>query len=73
MGSGGNTVTGDYSRGAGGFWIEKGRIAYPVSETTIAGNLRDMWLNLAPANDLKLRHGVDAPTLRIDGMMTAGN
>jgi PmbA protein len=72
MGSGGNMVTGDYSRGAGGFWIEKGQIAYPVSEVTIAGNLMDMWLHLEPANDLKHRTGVDAPTLRIDGMTVAG-
>lgn len=73
MGHGVNTVTGDYSRGARGFWIENGKIAYPVSEMTIAGNLKDMWLNMAPANDLgRLRHGVDAPTLRIDGMTIAG-
>jgi PmbA protein len=72
MGSGGNMVTGDYSRGAGGFWIEKGKIAYPVAEMTIAGNLMDMWMNLAPANDLRLRNGVDAPTVRVDGMTVAG-
>lgn len=72
MGSGGNPVTGDYSRGARGFWIEKGKIAYPVSEMTIAGNLRDMWMNMEAANDLSYRYGVDAPTIRIDGMTVAG-
>jgi PmbA protein len=73
MGFGINNVTGDYSRGAAGFWIEKGEIAYPVSEMTIAGNLKDMFLNLTPANDLKFKYGTDAPTLRIDGMTVAGN
>jgi PmbA protein len=72
MGSGANMVTGDYSRGAGGFWIEKGKIAYPVSEMTVAGNILQMWLNLAPANDLKHITGVDAPTTRVDGMTVAG-
>ncbi|MFH1158432.1 MAG: TldD/PmbA family protein [Pseudomonadota bacterium] len=72
MGSGGNVVTGDYSRGARGFWIERGQIACPVSEMTIAGNLKDMWQNCLPANDLALKLGIDAPSLRIDGMMVAG-
>ena len=72
MGQGVNGVTGDYSRGAGGFWIEKGRITYPVSELTIAGNLKDMFRALTVANDLERRYGVDSPTLRIDGMMVAG-
>ncbi len=72
MGSGANIVTGDYSRGARGFWIENGKIAYPVSEMTIAGNILEMWMNLAPANDLSHRYGIDAPTLRIDGMTVAG-
>ncbi|MCK4946693.1 MAG: TldD/PmbA family protein [Alphaproteobacteria bacterium] len=72
MGSGGNVVTGDYSRGAKGFWIERGQITYPVSEMTIAGNLKDMWKNCLPANDLKLKYGIDVPTIRIDGMMVAG-
>jgi PmbA protein len=72
MGGGGNIITGDYSRGARGFWIEKGRIAYPVSEMTIAGNLKDMWLACTPANDLELKYGVDAPSIRIDGMIVAG-
>ncbi|MCE9507256.1 MAG: TldD/PmbA family protein [Alphaproteobacteria bacterium] len=72
MGSGANIVTGDYSRGAKGFWIENGKIAYPVAELTVAGNLKDMWLNCTPANDLELKYGIDAPSLRIDGMTVAG-
>lgn len=72
MGQGVNGVTGDYSRGAAGFWIENGEIAYPVSEITIAGNLKDMFRRLVPASDLNLRYGIDAPTLRIDGMTVAG-
>ena len=72
MGMGVNGVTGDYSRGAAGFWIEKGKIAYPVSEVTIAGNLKDMFRNLTPANDLVFRYGVNAPTVRIEGMTIAG-
>ncbi len=72
IGFGVNGLTGDYSRGAAGFWIENGEIAYPVSEVTIAGNLKDMFLNLTPANDLVFRYGVDSPTLRVDGMTVAG-
>jgi PmbA protein len=72
IGMGVNGVTGDYSRGAGGFWIDHGELAYPVSEVTIAGNLMDMFLNLTPADDLKFRYGTDAPTLRVDGMTVAG-
>jgi PmbA protein len=72
IGFGVNGLTGDYSRGAAGFWIEDGALAYPVSEVTIAGNLKDMFLNLTAADDLNLRYGVDAPTLRIESMMLAG-
>jgi PmbA protein len=72
MGMGVNTVTGDYSRGASGFWIENGELAYPVSEVTVAGNLKDMFLTLTPADDLEFRYGTDAPTLRIDDMTVAG-
>lgn len=72
FGQGVNMVTGDYSRGAAGFWIEGGEIAYPVSEITVAGNLKDMLLNMVPANDLVFRYGVDCPTLRIDGLTVAG-
>jgi PmbA protein len=72
IGSGVNGLTGDYSRGASGFWIEKGKISFPVSEVTIAGNLLDMYKNLSPANDLDFRYGIDAPTCRVDGMTVAG-
>ena len=72
MGMGVNGVTGDYSRGAAGFWIEGGEIAYPVSEVTVAGNLKDMFQRLTPANDLEFKTGIDAPTLRVDGMTVAG-
>lgn len=72
MGSSVSLITGDYSRGASGFWIENGEIAYPVNEVTIAGNLKDMFRNITAANDLVRRYGIDAPTLRIDGMTVAG-
>ena len=72
LGHGANLVTGDYSRGASGFWIENGEIAYPVSEITIAGNLKDMFARLTPANDLKFRGSLNAPTLRLEGMTIAG-
>jgi PmbA protein len=72
MGMGVNGVTGDYSRGAAGFWIEGGELAYPVSEVTIAGNLKDIYRRLSAANDLEFRTGIDAPTIRVDGMTVAG-
>jgi PmbA protein len=72
LGSGINQVTGDYSRGAAGFWIENGALAWPVSEITIAGNLIAMFQGLTAADDLEFRYGIDAPTLRIDGMTVAG-
>ncbi|MBT3360611.1 MAG: TldD/PmbA family protein [Rhodospirillales bacterium] len=72
IGFGVNMVTGDYSRGASGFWIENGKITYPVSEITVAGNLGDIFANISAANDLKFRYGTDAPTLRVDGMTVAG-
>ena len=72
IGMGVNGLTGDYSRGAAGFWIEDGLITYPVSEITIAGTLDQMFLNLSAANDLEYRYGTDAPTIRIDGMTIAG-
>jgi PmbA protein len=72
IGFGISMITGDYSRGATGFWIEKGELAYPVSEITIAGNLKDMLRALTPADDLAFRYGTDAPTLRVDGMTVAG-
>ena len=73
MGFGINGVTGDYSRGASGFWIESGKIAYPVSEVTIAGNLKDMFQSLRQADDLRFKYGTNAPTIRIDGMTVAGS
>ena len=72
IGFGVNGVTGDYSRGGAGFWIKKGELAFPVSELTVAGNLKDMFLETTPANDLIFRYGSNAPTLRIDGLMVAG-
>jgi PmbA protein len=73
MGHGVNLVTGDYSRGAAGLWIENGELTYPVHEITIAGNLRDMLRNItAIGSDLKFRGATAAPTLRIDGMTIAG-
>lgn len=72
IGMGVNATTGDYSRGASGFWIENGKIAYPVSEITIAGNLKNMYRQLTPANDLRFRFGTNAPTVRIEGMTIAG-
>lgn len=71
IGQGVNGVTGDYSRGAAGFRIENGRIGAPVAEFTIAGNLKDMLLNLTAANDLAFRYGTNVPTVRVDGMTVA--
>jgi PmbA protein len=72
LGMGVNGVTGDYSRGAAGFWIENGALTHPVSEVTIAGNLRDMYRNLTPADDLEFRMAMNAPTCRVEGMTIAG-
>jgi PmbA protein len=72
IGSGVNGVTGDYSRGAGGFWIENGKLTYAVSEITIAGHLFEMFKSLTPANDLTFKHGVNAPTVRVEGLTIAG-
>ena len=72
IGMGVNGVTGDYSRGASGFWIENGEVSHAVSEMTIAGNLKDMFLNMTPADDLQFRHGVNAPTILVEGMSLAG-
>ncbi|MEI5687201.1 TldD/PmbA family protein [Sphingomonas kyungheensis] len=71
IGQGVNGVTGDYSRGAAGFRIVGGQIAGPVAEFTVAGNLKDMFRALTPANDLVFRHGYNVPTVRIDGMTVA--
>ena len=72
IGMGVNGVTGDYSRGCSGFWIENGELTFPVSELTIAGNLKDMFKAITPADDLEFKYGTNAPTLRIDGMTVAG-
>jgi PmbA protein len=73
LGQGVNLVTGDYSRGAAGLWIENGELAYAVHEITIAGNLKDMLRNIiAIGSDLRFRGSTAAPTLRIDGMTIAG-
>lgn len=73
MGAGVNGVTGDYSQGAAGFWIEGGKISFPVSEITIAGNIKEMFLNMVPASDLLFRTGIDTPTVRIEGLQIAGS
>jgi PmbA protein len=73
MGFGVNTVTGDYSRGAAGLWIEKGELTHAVEEVTVAGNLTEMLRNVtAIGNDLVFRGAVASPTIRIDGMTVAG-
>lgn len=69
MGQGTNLTNGDYSRSAGGFWIENGQIAYPVESMTLAGNLRDMFRNMTAAHDLdRFRGAASTPHLRVDGM-----
>jgi PmbA protein len=73
IGMGVNLVTGDYSRGASGFWIKNGEVTYPVSEVTIAGRLLEMFGSLYPANDLRFRYGTNAPTLRVEGLTVAGH
>ncbi len=72
IGMGVNLVTGDYSRGASGFWIENGELTYAVSEVTIAGHLFEIFASMTPANDLVFRYGTNAPTVRVEGMTVAG-
>ena len=72
IGMGVNLVTGDYSRGASGFWIENGELTYAVSEVTIAGHLFEIFASMTPANDLVFRYGINAPTVRVEGMTVAG-
>ncbi|WLR93399.1 TldD/PmbA family protein [Shinella zoogloeoides] len=72
IGQGVNMVTGEYSRGASGYWIENGELTFPVSEVTIASNLVDMFLRITPASDIDRSFGVAAPTLAIEGMTLAG-
>lgn len=72
MGTSVNLITGDYSRGAAGFWIENGEITFPVSELTVGGHLRDIFASLTAADDLEFKYGMDSPTLRIEGLLLAG-
>ncbi len=73
LGMGVNLVTGDYSRGASGLWISGGELTYPVEEITVAGNLKEMFLNISEvASDLEFRGAVAAPTIRIDGLTVGG-
>jgi len=72
IGHGINMVNGNYSKGAGGFWIENGQIAYPVGEITIAGNLKEIFQTMKPANDLEFRNATNAPTLLVEGMTIGG-
>ncbi|MDJ0858582.1 MAG: TldD/PmbA family protein [Dinoroseobacter sp.] len=68
-----NPTTGDYSRGASGFWVENGEIAYPVNECTIAGNLRDMLMRMTPANDARAHLSRVVPSLLVEGLTIAGS
>jgi PmbA protein len=73
LGHGANLVTGDYSRGASGLWISGGELAYPVEEITVAGNLKEMFFNIAEiGNDLEFRGTIACPTIRIDGLTVGG-
>ena len=72
IGQGVNLISGDYSRGASGYWIDKGELTFAVSEVTIAGNLRDMFARLIAADDLEKRFGTNAPTVMIEDMTIAG-
>ncbi|MGC1259781.1 MAG: metallopeptidase TldD-related protein, partial [Jannaschia helgolandensis] len=72
IGSSINATTGDYSRGASGFWVENGRIVRPVNECTVAGNLRDMLMTLIPANDARRHVGRQVPSLLVEGLTIAG-
>lgn len=72
IGSSINPTTGDYSRGASGFWVENGEIAYPVNECTLAGNLRDMLMQITPANDARGYLSRVVPSLLVEGLTIAG-
>ncbi|MDO9415642.1 TldD/PmbA family protein [Pararhizobium sp.] len=72
IGQGVNGLTGEYSRGASGYWIENGELTFPVSEVTIASNLKQMFMAVTPANDIDRKYGVAAPTIAIEGMTLAG-
>jgi PmbA protein len=68
-----NPTTGDYSRGASGFWVENGALAYPVNECTVAGNLRDMLRSIRPANDARAHLSRVVPSLLVEGLILAGS
>ena len=73
LGSSVSLVTGDFSRGANGIWIENGELTYPVEEITVAGNLKEMFKNITQiGNDLEFRSALASPTIRIDGLTIAG-
>ncbi len=72
MGASINPTTGDYSRGASGFWIENGEVAYPVNECTLAGNLREMLMRITPANDARAHRSQMVPSLLVEGLTIAG-
>jgi PmbA protein len=72
FGMGVNYTTGDYSMGAGGFWIENGELTFPVAEITLAGNLLEMFQQITPANDLQFEYSTNAPTILLEKMTIAG-
>ena len=72
IGHGSNIVTGDYSVGATGFFVENGEFQYPINEITIAGNFKDMFKNITLANDLEFEYSTNSPTMLIEGMVVAG-
>lgn len=72
FGTGINLITGDYSQGASGFWIEDGEITYAVSELTIASNLQHIFKELVPANDLEFKYSINSPSFLVDSIMVAG-
>ncbi len=73
MGHGANTQNGDFSQGASGLWIKDGQLSYAVAEATVAGNLRDMFMRMIPANDLdRKKSKISAPTVRVDGLSIGG-
>ena len=71
MGQGVNVVTGDYSRGASGFWVENGEISHPVNELTIAGSLPEFLMTMVPANDADFTKSLIAPSLLVEGLTVA--
>ena len=72
LGSSVSLINGDYSRGASGFWIKNGKLSNPISEATIAGNLKEMFLQMVPANNLDLNSTISAPSILINEMTIAG-